>query len=92
MVSCSVKMSFWRLDIPNSGCSDDSNEEDATPAERVRRLEDEDVLEEERVQLCQLWPEKMDERRFLISVLYVYRSVESQVNKRGASQNIWFTD
>lgn len=40
--------------IPNSGCSDDSNEEDATPAERMGRLEDEDVLEEECVQLGQL--------------------------------------
>lgn len=37
-----------------SGCSDDSDEEDTTPAERVRGLEDEDVLEEECVQLCQL--------------------------------------
>lgn len=42
------------LDIPNSWCSDDPNKEDTTPAERVRCLEDEDVLEEERVQLCQL--------------------------------------
>lgn len=49
-----VKVSFWRLNIPYSWCSDDSNEEDTTPAERVRRLEDEDVLEEERVQLSQL--------------------------------------
>lgn len=40
--------------VPNSGCSDDSDEEDATPAERVGCLEDEDVLEEERVQLGQL--------------------------------------
>lgn len=47
-------VTFWKLDIPHSGCSDDSNEEDTTPAERVRRLEDEDVLQEERVQLCQL--------------------------------------
>lgn len=50
-------ISCWseRLEIPNSGCRDDSNKEDTTPAERVRRLEDEDVLEKERVQLCQLW-------------------------------------
>lgn len=40
--------------LPYSGCSDDSNEKNTTPAEWVRCLEDEDVLEEECVQLCQL--------------------------------------
>lgn len=47
-------MYVWGSIVPYGGCSDDTNEEDATPAERVRGLEDEDVLEEERVQLCQL--------------------------------------
>lgn len=42
------------LNVPYSGCSDDSQEKDTTPAERMRGLEDEDVLEEERVQLGQL--------------------------------------
>lgn len=47
-------MSFRRLNVPYGWCCDDSDEEDPAPAERVRRLEDEDVLEEERVQLRQL--------------------------------------
>lgn len=49
-----IKLSFWRLNIPHGWCCDDSDEEDPAPAERVRRLEDEDVLEEECVQLRQL--------------------------------------
>lgn len=43
------------VNLPYSGSSDDSNKEDTTPAEWVRGLEDEDMLEEEGVQLCQLW-------------------------------------
>lgn len=42
------------IGIPNSWCCNDSNEQDTTPAERVRGLEDEDVLQEECVQLSQL--------------------------------------
>lgn len=44
-----------KLNIPYCWCSDDPNKKDTTPAERVRGLEDEDVLQEERVQLCKLW-------------------------------------
>lgn len=43
-----------KCDIPYSWCRNDSNEKDTTPAERVRGLEDEDVLQEECVQLSQL--------------------------------------
>ena len=41
--------------IPHGGSSDASHDEDTAQAERVGHLEDEDVLEEERVQLCELW-------------------------------------
>lgn len=45
-----VKKSFsLSLNLPYSRRCDDSNEENPAPAEWVRRLEDEDVLEEERV-------------------------------------------
>lgn len=37
------------LSLPHSGRCDGSNKENPAPAEWVRRLEDEDVLEEERV-------------------------------------------
>lgn len=43
-----------KCDIPYSWRCNDSNEKDTTPAERVRGLEDEDVLQEECVQLSQL--------------------------------------
>lgn len=40
--------------LPHSWGRDDANEEDPTPAERVARGENKNVLEEERVQLGQL--------------------------------------
>lgn len=45
--------------LPHSGSRDDADEEDPTPAERVARGENENVLEEECVQLCEL-PTKME--------------------------------
>lgn len=38
--------------LPHSWSRDDTDEEDPTPAERVARRENENVLEEECVQLC----------------------------------------
>lgn len=40
---------LYFFNLPHSGCCDDSNKENPAPAEWVRRLEDEDVLEEEGV-------------------------------------------
>lgn len=46
--------------LPYSRGCDDSEEEDPAPAECVKRLEHEDVLQEERVQLSQLFRGKED--------------------------------
>lgn len=40
--------------LPHSWSRDDANEEDPAPAERVARRENENMLEEECVQLCEL--------------------------------------
>lgn len=45
-----LKMPFGSL--PDSRSCDDPDEQDSTPAERVARRENENVLEEEGVQLC----------------------------------------
>lgn len=56
------------MDLPHSWSRDDADEEDATPAERVARWENENVLEEERVQLCQL-PTKTEREKSQVSLL-----------------------
>lgn len=46
----------WTL--PHCGGSDDPNEEDPAPAERMRGLEYEDMLQEKGVQFCELLESK----------------------------------
>lgn len=54
--------------LPHSWSRDDADEEDPTPAERVARWENENVLEEERVQLCQL-PTKTEKLKSKVTFL-----------------------
>lgn len=51
---------WWKGSLPYSRGCDDSKKENPAPAESVRRLEHEDVLQEERVQLSQLFRGKED--------------------------------
>lgn len=55
-----LKMPFGSL--PHGRSCDDTDEQDSTPAESVARRENENVLEEESVQLCQLWMKETEEK------------------------------
>lgn len=62
--------------LPHSRSRDDADEEDPTPAERVARGEHENVLEEERVQLCELPGKKWTNNKVGLLLEVVVKSLQ----------------